>query len=104
MLFALASLTALRKRALMLMSPLPPLRAAMVISLMSLVKILPRLASSAPFLCLIVCHFECPDIILIPRKCGKEVWEKQAGNIARGRRNRKIVLLDELNHRAHDVV
>jgi tetratricopeptide (TPR) repeat protein len=27
-----------------------------------LVKILPRLASSAPFLCLIVCHLECPDI------------------------------------------
>ena len=27
------------------------------------VKILPRLASSAPFLCLIECHFECPDIV-----------------------------------------
>ena len=42
--------------------PLPPVRAATVISLISLVKILPRLASSAPFLCLIVCHLECPDI------------------------------------------
>jgi hypothetical protein len=30
------------------------------------VKILPRLASSAPFLCLIVAHFEWPDIA-IPR-------------------------------------
>lgn len=29
---------------------------------------------------------------------------KQAGNIARSRRNRKIILLDELNYRAHDVV
>jgi hypothetical protein len=27
------------------------------------VKILPRLASSAPFLCLIVAHFEWPDMI-----------------------------------------
>src|ERR1044071_2401106 len=29
---------------------------------MSFVKSLPRLASKAPFLCLMVCHFECPDI------------------------------------------
>jgi hypothetical protein len=26
------------------------------------VKTLPRFASAAPFLCLIVCHFEWPDI------------------------------------------
>src|SRR6186713_3335872 len=43
----------------------PPMRAATVISLIMLVKILPRLASSAPFLCLILCHFECPDIYLV---------------------------------------
>ena len=36
----------------------PPPRAAMTISLISRVKIFPRLASSAAFLCLIVCHFE----------------------------------------------
>ena len=36
--------------------------AAMVISLISRVKILPRFASSAPFLCLIVAHFEWPDM------------------------------------------
>jgi hypothetical protein len=30
--------------------------------LMRRVKILPRLASSAPFLCLIVAHFEWPDM------------------------------------------
>jgi hypothetical protein len=30
--------------------------------LMRRVKILPRLASAAPFLCLIVCHLEWPDI------------------------------------------
>ena len=38
------------------------MRAAIVISRMILVKILPRLASSAPFLCLIECHLECPDM------------------------------------------
>src|SRR5687768_15884647 len=59
---ALASFTAFRRRAFESTSPLPPVRAATVISLMSLVKILPRFASRAPFLCLIVCHFECPDI------------------------------------------
>src|SRR6185369_16859565 len=40
----------------------PPVRAATVISLINFVNSLPRLASSAPFLCLILCHFECPDI------------------------------------------
>ena len=29
---------------------------------------------------------------------------KQGGNIARSRRNRKIILLDELNYRPHDAV
>jgi len=36
----------------------PPRRAATVISLMSFVKIFPRFASFAPFLCLIVLHLE----------------------------------------------
>src|SRR5262249_52269754 len=40
----------------------PPLRAATVSSLMRRVKILPRFASAAPFLCLMECHLECPDI------------------------------------------
>src|SRR5215510_14601073 len=56
-----ASRMALRRRALPSGSP-PPVRAATVISLMNLVNSLPRLASSAPFLCLILCHLECPDI------------------------------------------
>ena len=38
----------------------PPMRAATVSSLMSFVKSLPRFASRAPFLCLIVAHFEWP--------------------------------------------
>src|SRR6202012_225392 len=58
---ALAAAMAVRRRGLPSGSPPPPL-AAMVISLIRRVKILPRLASSAPFLCLIVAHFEWPDI------------------------------------------
>ena len=40
----------------------PPLRAAIMISLMTRVNIFPRLASVAAFLCLIVAHLLCPDI------------------------------------------
>src|SRR6185503_20658598 len=58
---ALAARIAVRSRGLPSGSP-PPCLAAMLISLMQRVKIFPRLASSAPFLCLIVAHFECPDI------------------------------------------
>src|SRR5438105_4835875 len=57
----LASRTALRRRGLPSASP-PPIRAAIVISLMSLVNMRPRLASMAPFLCLMLCHLEWPDI------------------------------------------
>src|SRR3954463_483825 len=64
---ALASLIALRSRALASGSPLPPVLVATVISLIIFVKILPRLASRAPFLCLIVCHLECPDILFASR-------------------------------------
>src|SRR5215470_6655921 len=56
----LAARTAVRRRGFF--SGSPPDLAAMLISLMRRVKILPRLASSAPFLCLIVAHFEWPDI------------------------------------------
>src|SRR5258708_14827144 len=59
---ALAAATAPRRRGLPSTSP-PPAFAAMVISLIRRVKILPRLASSAPFLCLIVAHFEWPDMV-----------------------------------------
>src|SRR5712664_2798396 len=52
---------AVRKRGLEFGSP-PPIRAAMLISRMIRVKTRPRFASVAPFLCLIVAHFECPDI------------------------------------------
>src|SRR5208282_1750408 len=58
----LAARMAPRRRGLVSGSP-PPFFAAILISLMRRVKILPRLASSAPFLCLIVAHFEWPDIV-----------------------------------------
>src|SRR5437588_10536221 len=61
MFIALASSIALRRRALPVGSP-PP-RAATVNSLISRENILPRLASIAPFLCLIECHLECPDMV-----------------------------------------
>src|ERR1700733_2105865 len=59
---ALAAAMAPRRRGLPSGSPPPPVLAAIVISLMRRVKILPRLASRAPFLCLIVAHFEWPDM------------------------------------------
>src|SRR5437588_10038822 len=57
---ALAAATAPRRRGFF--SGSPPDFAAMVISLIRRVKIFPRLASSAPFLCLMVAHLEWPDI------------------------------------------
>src|SRR5690242_13478963 len=57
----LAARMAVRRRGLLSGSP-PPFLAAMLISLIRRVKILPRLASSAPFLCLIVAHLEWPDM------------------------------------------
>ena len=65
MLAALASVTTVRSRGFMLMSP-PPFLAATVISLIRRVNSLPRLASSAPFLCLMVCHLEWPDMAVAP--------------------------------------
>src|SRR6187397_1075028 len=61
MLTSLASAITDLSRGFMPGSP-PPFLAATVNSLMIRVKILPRLASAAPFLCLMVCHLEWPDI------------------------------------------
>src|SRR5919201_956375 len=65
MLTDLASAMIVRSLGLLSGSP-PPLRAATVNSLMIRVKTLPRLASAAPFLCLIVCHLEWPDMAKTP--------------------------------------
>src|ERR1043166_7254444 len=63
MLAPFAAATAVRRRGLEFRS-LPPMRAAMVRSLMSLVKAFPRRASFSAFLCLIVLHLEWPDMAL----------------------------------------
>src|SRR5580692_1625768 len=68
----LAARMAVRRRGLVSGSA-PPVRAAIVSSRIILVKILPRLASVAAFLCLIVAHFECPDMVNLLR----EVWQEQ---------------------------
>src|ERR1700683_1082772 len=59
---AFAATIAVRSRGFI--SGSPPDFAAIAISLIRRVNILPRLASSAPFLCLMVAHFEWPDIAL----------------------------------------
>src|SRR5580698_6022796 len=68
MLAALASVTALRRRGFMSASP-PPERAAIIISLIMRVNAFPRLASVAAFLCLMVAHLECPDIVNTSGSC-----------------------------------
>src|SRR5580698_9601438 len=59
----LAARMAVRSRGLP--SGSPPLRAAIMISLMIRVNDFPRLASRAAFLCLIVAHLEWPDIVVL---------------------------------------
>src|SRR3954470_2986834 len=49
----------------------PPVRAATSMFLMSLANILPRLASTTAFLCLVVAHLEWPDIALPPGTSGE---------------------------------
>src|SRR6188768_2387805 len=66
---ALAADIALRRRALPLGSP-PPMRAAIAISRVWRVNTLPRAASTAPFLRLIVAHLECPLIAVRVLGCG----------------------------------
>src|SRR5438445_13279873 len=61
MLTALAAAIAVRRRGFASRSP-PPWRAAMVISLMAFVNVLPRAASVAAFLRLMVAHLDWPDI------------------------------------------
>src|SRR5215467_3048534 len=75
---ALAAAMAVRRRGLVSGSP-PPDLAAMVISLMRRVKILPRLASSAPFLCLIVAHLEWPDMWITSKN---QIFRRPTGDAA----------------------
>src|SRR3990172_13020997 len=59
----------------------PPSRAARAISRARRVKMLPRLASLAAFLRLMVDHLECPDMLLAaPPEAGDEGTEIAQGN------------------------
>src|SRR5690242_14321940 len=58
---------AARSRGFPVASP-PPMRAATVSSLLSLVLTLDRLASTAAFLCLMVLHLLCPDMKPLPAR------------------------------------
>src|SRR5881398_3010358 len=49
----------------------PPSRAATMIARESLERSWPRLASAAPFLCLIDDHLLCPDMRLLPHEVEK---------------------------------
>src|SRR5271163_3551440 len=69
---------AVRRRGLVIGSA-PPVRAAMVSSRIIFVKILPRLASVAAFLCLIVAHLECPDM----DKPSSGMWQEQQASSCR---------------------
>src|SRR4029077_18906751 len=85
----LAARMAVRRRGFVTGSA-PPVRAAIVSSRMIFVKTLPRLASVAAFLCLIVAHLECPDMDepftgsmagaaeeLLPRQCSSPSQKKK---------------------------
>src|SRR6187549_182570 len=96
MLTDLASATIVRRRGLVSISP-PPLRAATVSSLIIRVKILPRFASAAPFLCLIVCHLEWPDMMKLQRKSAELSAHLTMGAVEERRRvNTKTGRVDGL--------
>src|SRR3954452_15339627 len=85
-----ASATALRNRAFESGSP-PPIREATAISLASFSNILPRFASAAPFLCLIVCHLLCPDIFSPRIRC----WRRRSNADEHGSQDGAAELEDE---------
>src|SRR5262245_30197029 len=70
MLTDFASAMTVRRRGLLSGSP-PPFLAATASSLMMRVNTFPRFASAAPFLCLMVCHFEWPDMAKPPESLEK---------------------------------
>src|SRR5580704_11157333 len=73
---------AVRRRGLELGSP-PPMRAAMVISRITLVNARPRLASVAAFLCLMVAHLECPDIARLALELAENCRAKPSEEVGR---------------------
>src|SRR5262245_53078893 len=88
---ALASAMIVRRRGFESGSP-PPARAATVSSLMMRVKVRPRFASAAPFLCLIEAHLEWPDMWNTPEKLGKSAQMlPHVGEVRRSREGLGVV-------------
>src|SRR6266581_3220243 len=75
---ALALSTARRRRGLKLASA-PPILAATLISLINLVKTLPRLASWRPLRCWMLAHLECPAMA---NRCEALLLRSQNSSIA----------------------
>ena len=74
----------------------PPSLAATRIERESLVNSLPRLASAAPFLCLIVDHLLCPDTLLLPDELQKPfVHPRVVGQLGMERRDEDAPLARE---------
>src|SRR6188472_534494 len=71
----------------------PPSRAATMIARDSLEKSLPRLASAAPFLCLIDDHLLCPDMQLLPHGLQEQlVHARVVGQLRMKRRDQESPL------------
>src|SRR5665648_483224 len=67
----------------------PPSRAATVMARESFENSLPRLASSLPFLCLMVAHLECPDTRTPPPLSAVGGRRDGAARLASGARRRR---------------
>src|SRR4051794_11749518 len=74
----------------------PPSRAATMIARESFEKSLPRLASAAPFLCLMLDHLLCPDIQLLPDEIEKTLVDTcVAGELRMERRHEKPAVVQK---------
>src|SRR6187397_661634 len=74
----------------------PPSRAATMIARESLEKSLPRFASAAPFLCLMLDHLLCPDMRLLPDQVEKPfVHPGVVGQLRVERRDQEPTLAKE---------
>src|SRR5436305_14263366 len=73
----------------------PPSRAATMIARESFEKSLPRLASAAPFLCLIDDHLLCPDMRLLPHEAEEAlVHARVVGQLWVERRDEEAALTE----------
>src|SRR6187402_427881 len=74
----------------------PPSRAATMIARESFEKSLPRLASAAPFLCLMLDHLLCPDMHLLPDEIEKSlVHARVVGELGMERRDEEPPLPEQ---------